>query len=144
MQPTILIIALALLAQIAGPLPAGARLEDSTSLYCRTLLEQINSYRQLNGLDPLRLDTNLSHLARNHSFEMFQQKMISHRNFQQRFARSDSRLCVENVGWNYSTPFKQFDAWRQSSGHHENMLKENIRKAGIADVGQYVTFFACQ
>ena len=75
---------------------------------------------------------------------MFQQKRMSHRNFDERFERSGSRLCVENVGWNYSNPLKQFDAWRHSSGHDENMLKDGVSKAGIAEIGKYVTFFACK
>ncbi|MCL2459152.1 MAG: CAP domain-containing protein [Desulfobulbus sp.] len=117
---------------------------DGASLYARTLLEQINLYRRDNGLGPLRFDAQLNRLAQRHSFEMFRQKMVSHRNFDQRFANSGSRMCVENVGWNFSVPRKQFDAWRQSSGHDQNMLKGELTKAGIAEIGSYVTFFACK
>jgi uncharacterized protein YkwD len=137
------IVVLLLLLAAAGVTAREAPEEEAT-MYGRTLLEQINLYRQNNGLNPLRLDTGLIRLAKTHSFEMFQQKMLSHRNFNQRFERSGSRLCVENVGWNYSTPLKQFDGWRRSSGHDENMLKEGISRAGIAEVGNYVTFFACK
>jgi len=138
------VLALGLLLLSAASVRAGAMPDEGASLYGRTLLEQINLYRQDNGLNPLRFDANLIRLAKNHSFEMFQQKMVSHRNFNERFDRSGSRLCVENVGWNYTTPLKQFDAWRQSSGHDKNMLSEGITKAGIAEIGQYVTFFACK
>jgi len=136
--------ALGLLLLAAPALGGGALRDEGASLYGHTLLEQINLYRQDNGLNPLRFDANLNRLAKNHSFEMFRQKMVSHRNFDERFERSGSRLCVENVGWNYSTPLKQFDGWRHSSGHDQNMLKEGITKAGIAEVGNYVTFFACK
>ncbi|MDR2549664.1 MAG: CAP domain-containing protein [Desulfobulbus sp.] len=118
--------------------------DDGTSLYARTLLEQINLYRRSNGLGQLRFDANLNRLAKHHSFEMFRQKMMSHRNFDQRFERSGSRMCVENVGWNFTTPLKQFDSWRQSSAHDQNMLKDELTKAGIAEIGSYVTFFACK
>lgn len=118
--------------------------QGATSLYGRTLLEQINLYRRDSGLNPLRFDDQLIHLAKNHSFSMFRQKMVSHNNFDDRFERSGSRLCVENVGYNFTTPLKQFDAWRQSSGHDQNMLKAEITKAGIAEIGNYVTFFACK
>ncbi|MCL2789830.1 MAG: CAP domain-containing protein [Desulfobulbus sp.] len=118
--------------------------DEGASLYARTLLEQINRYRYDRGLESLRFDANLIRLARHHSFEMFRQKIMSHRNFDQRFQRSGSRMCVENVGWNFSVPLKQFDAWRQSRDHDQNMLKEGVTKVGIAEVGNYVTFFACK
>lgn len=139
----VLVILVWLVLSAAPPLTRAAQ-NEGASLYGRTLLEQINLYRQDNGLNPLRFDARLIHLAKTHSFAMSQQKMVSHRNFNERFERSGSRLCVENVGWNYSTPLKQFDAWRQSSGHDQNMLKEGIAKAGIAEIGNYVTFFACK
>lgn len=122
----------------------GAAGQEGATLYGRTLLEQINLYRQDNGLPPLRFDADLIRLAKRHSFAMFQDKRVSHRNFNERFERSGSRMCVENVGWNYSNPLKQFDAWRSSSGHDQNMLKEGVTRAGIAEVADYVTFFACK
>jgi uncharacterized protein YkwD len=144
MQSRCVLFALLLLITIA-PCPATALAQgEGASLYARTLLEQINRYRQDNGLGSLRFDADLIWLAKHHSFEMFQQKMTSHRNFDQRFGRSGSRACVENVGSNYSTALKQFDAWRQSSGHDQNMLRPELTKAGIAEVGNYVTFFACK
>ncbi|MCL1981441.1 MAG: CAP domain-containing protein [Proteobacteria bacterium] len=134
---------LLLLALFLVPNQALTR-DDGASLYARTLLEQINLYRRDNGLGSLRFDAQLARLAQYHSFEMFRQKMTSHRNFDQRFERSGSRMCVENVGWNFTNPLKQFDAWRQSSGHDQNMLKPELTKAGIAEIGNYVTFFACK
>lgn len=144
MYPVRLIV---ILLFLVSPPPVSARAagdEEGATLYGRTLLEQINNYRHVNGLSTLRFDPRLIRLARTHSFEMFQQKRVSHRNFNERFERAGSNLCVENVGWNYSTPLKQFDAWRHSSGHDENMLKEGLSRAGIAEVGKYVTFFACK
>lgn len=137
-------ITIGLLVLAVGSFQGWAMQDEGATLYGRTLLEQINLYRQDNGLNPLRFDANLIHLAKNHSFAMSQQKRVSHSKFNERFERSGSRLCVENVGWNYSNPLKQFDAWRRSSGHDQNMLKEGVYKAGIAEIGNYVTFFACK
>ena len=128
----------------AVPIPACAIQMTDTTLYGRTLLEQINRYRQDHGLSQLSFDPGLNRVAKSHSFTMFQQKRISHLDFNKRFERSGSRLCVENVGWNYTSPIKQFDAWRKSSAHDQNMLTDGLRKAGIAEVGGYVTFFSCQ
>ncbi len=128
----------AVLAQAKEKRPA------DVTLYGETLLAQINQYRQENGLNSLRFEPGLVHLAQKHSFEMFQQKMLSHRNFQERFDRSGSNLCVENVGWNYTNPLKQFEGWRRSPDHNKNMLADGIQQAGVAEVGNYVTFFACK
>ena len=114
------------------------------SQYGRTLLGQINLYRQEQGLQRLTPDAMLIRLAKTHSFTMFKQKRVNHLHFNERFERSGSRQCVENVGWNYTTPLKQFDAWRRSSGHDQNMLTADLRKAGISEIGGYVTFFACK
>ena len=140
MKRKALFIAL-LLILAAAQVQAGNML---VSAYSRTLLEMINEYRMANGLNTLRQDPTLTGLAQQHSFKMFKQKRMGHSGFKERFARSGSRLCVENVGWKYNTPQKEFDAWRHSRGHDENMLAEGVRRAGIAKVGDYVTFFACK
>ncbi len=114
------------------------------SLFGRTLLAQINLYRRDRGLSELAFDPALINMARMHSFRMFQQKRLSHIDFKQRFARSGSRLCVENIGRDYANALKQFDGWRESVGHDRNMLTADLHKAGIAEVGGYVTFIACQ
>ncbi len=118
--------------------------EQLITPYAASLLDLINNYRRYYDLPPLRFDARLNHLARKHSFDMFRHKRMSHQGFQDRFRRSGRRLCVENVGWNYNTPIKQFDGWRHSRGHDENLLHEQIRSVGIAQVGTYVTFFACR
>jgi len=123
---------------------ADSQNEQIITPYAANLLDLINNYRLYYGLSSLRFDTRLNHLARKHSYDMFRQKRMSHNGFQDRFRRSGRGMCVENVGWNYNTPLKQFDGWRHSRGHDENMLKEDIHYAGIAQVGQYVTFFACR
>lgn len=144
-RPSRLLRAVAfLLLAGAMPLPAAAIQMAGTTLYGQTLLEQINHYRQERGLSQLTFDPGLNRVAKTHSFIMFQQKRISHLDFNKRFERSGSRLCVENVGWNYTSPIQQFAAWRKSSGHDQNMLADGLRKAGIAEVGGYVTFFSCQ
>jgi len=139
LQLTLLVVAMGTTSALSKELrPLGV------TPYGEILLTQINRYRQENGLNGLRFDPGLVRLAQKHSFEMFRDKRISHGNFNQRFELADSRLCVENVGWHFSNPLNIFDAWRESRGHDQNMLREGINKAGIAEVGEYVTFFACK
>ncbi len=117
---------------------------ETISLYERSLLEQINAYRAEHKLPALRFDARLNQLAREHSFTMSRQKRISHLDFRGRFQRSGSRLCVENVGTGNTYALKQFRSWQSSSAHDGNLLNANILRAGIAEIGTYVTFFACQ
>ncbi len=112
--------------------------------YSRIMLELINLYRMENGLNPLQLDPLLVGLAKNHSSEMFLKEKVNHRNFDERLEQARSRLCVENVGWNYGSPHNMLNGWRRSSDHNHNLLQEGINRVGIAEIGQYVTFFACQ
>ncbi len=128
---------------LAAPVGLSAA-QATVSPYVRTLLAQINQYRQDNGLTPLVLDPALSRAARTHSFSMFRQKRLSHLRFNERFQQTNSRLCVENIGRGATNPRKQFDNWRRSGAHDQNLLVEEIRRAGIAEVGGFVTFFACQ
>ena len=128
---------------LAAPVGLSAA-QATVSPYVRTLLAQINQYRQDNDLAPLVLDPALSRAARTHSFSMFRQKRLSHVRFDERFQQANSRLCVENIGRGATNPRKQFDNWRRSGAHDQNLLVEEIRRAGIAEVGGFVTFFACQ
>ncbi len=138
-------LVLAMLLLLAdGPVAARESVPAGVTPYGRTLLAQINLLRRDSGLGELAFDPALVKAARTHSFRMFQQKRLSHLDFKKRFAQSGSRLCVENIGWNFPNPLKQFDSWHGSVGHDRNMLVEDLRKAGIAEVGGYVTFIACR
>lgn len=112
--------------------------------YSQKLLQQINLYRRENGLKQLWFDPILLQLAKKHSTEMCRRNMLDHHNFNARFKQAHTHLCVENVGWNYSSPQGMFDGWRLSNIHNQNMLHEEINRVGIAEAGEYVTFFACK
>jgi uncharacterized protein YkwD len=127
-----------------GCLALSASTPNQDAGYDHALLEQINRYRLKNGLNPLQLDPALGNLARQHSQTMFNRRQTDHDGFDTRFQRSGSRLCVENVGWNYDLPVQMFEGWRRSGGHNRNMLKKGLNRAGVATVGKYVTFFACR
>lgn len=137
--PRVLWGVLVMLCLSLMPIAAGG-----TSLYSRTLLELINTHRQEHGLNTLRADDGLYRLARQHSFAMFRQKRTGHLGFKERFDRAGSTLCVENVGAGHTNARQQFDAWHRSSAHNNNMLHDAIQKAGVVEINNYVTFFACR
>ena len=111
--------------------------------YAQELVTLINQYRTSNGLNQLSLDKKLTGFAESHSTEMHSLGVLNHDNFDDRFKKSGSDSCVENVGWNLRSARDQFIAWKKSEGHNRNMMARGIRKAGISKIGEYVTFFAC-
>ena len=123
---------------------AGKPSGEEAAGYGDVLLQRINLYRQEHGLQPLRSDPDLYRLAREHSLEMLHRKMVDHHNFDARFEQAGGRLCVENLGWNFRSPEKMFDGWRRSTEHNQNMLDAGVTRAGVAEAGRYVTFFACR
>jgi Cysteine-rich secretory protein family/Putative metal-binding motif len=116
---------------------------SGNSAYETQLLELISTYRTSNALSPLGFDALLNSLAAEHSEYMHANSSMNHDGFYDRAARSGFSYCVENVGWNYATPEAQFEGWRNSSGHNQNMLNTHIGYAGISKVGSFVTFLAC-
>ncbi len=111
--------------------------------YETQLLVLISAYRTSNALSPLSFDALLNSLAAEHSEYMHANNSMNHDGFYDRADRAGYSYCVENVGWNYPTPEAQFEGWRNSAGHNQNMLNTNIGYAGISKVGSFVTFFAC-
>lgn len=112
--------------------------------FARRLADLINDYRQHQGLEPLSLAADLADLADEHSSAMADRRQLSHEGFRARFQRANSRVCVENVGWNHRTPEALMDGWRQSPEHHRNLLEPKVARMGIAVATRYVTFFACR
>ena len=134
-----LIIVLIIPASAAG----GDSCDADSSVYEEELLRRINRYRRENHLKALSRHETVHALARGHSRRMCKEGALTHERFEERYVGSGRSVCVENVGWNYTTAENQFRGWKGSKGHDRNMLDKKIRIAGIAKCGAYVTFFAC-
>ena len=131
------------LATSAALAAQSAAVGPVTSRFQAHLLMLINQYRAGQGLEPLVPSERLTTLASEHSEFMLEQRRISHERFHERFNRSHSRTCVENVGFGYRYPQAQLDGWIRSPGHNRNLLDPKLRQVGIAVQDVYVTFFAC-
>ncbi len=125
-----------------GPVAFAARANDVVK-YEKRLEDLINQYRVRNDLSVLATDSTLATLAREHSAAMAKKSRLSHDGMPSRVTRSRFAMCVENVGWNYPTPEGQFDGWRTSPGHNQNLLDRRVERMGIAIVDGYVTQIAC-
>ena len=111
--------------------------------YAKRLGYLVNAYRAEHGGKELVPDSKIAALAREHSAEMAKAHKMDHEGFPSRVRRSGLAMCLENVGWNYSTAQAQFEAWKKSSGHNSNMLDRRVARMGIGEVDGYVTFIAC-
>ena len=111
-------------------------------------LALINSYRVRRGLSPLTAHGTLQALARQHSQYQAAKNKLSHDGFHQRTAQAKaaglSAACAENAGHNYRNAQQLFSGWRNSPPHRTNLLRPNMRYAGVSVVGAYSTFFTCQ
>lgn len=103
--------------------------------------EQVNAYRQRQGLSPLELDERVSAIARRHSQEMASGEVpFSHDGVEDRYEAIDSlisyRQVAENVAYNFghSDPVrKAVEGWIESPGHEQNMTGDyEISGMGIA------------
>jgi uncharacterized protein YkwD len=126
----------------------GYTLVVATSNFGPQTLALINSYRVSRGLSPLASHGTLQALARQHSQYQAARNTLNHNGFRQRSARAKaaglSIVCAENVGHKYRSAQQLFLGWRNSAVHRKNLLRPNLRYAGISVVGDYATFFACQ
>jgi uncharacterized protein YkwD len=111
-------------------------------------LALINSYRVSRGLSPLSPDARLKELARQHSQSQAARNRMSHSGFRERSAQARaaglSGICAENVGHKYRNAQQLFTGWKNSGSHRTNMLRPNIRYAGVYVAGAFSTFFACE
>ena len=111
-------------------------------------LNLINSYRVSHGVSPLASNGTLKALARQHSQYQAARNTLSHDGFRQRSSQAKaaglSVVCAENVGYNYRNARHLLSGWSNSAAHKTNLLRPNLRYAGVFVVGAYATFFACQ
>jgi len=136
-----LLTTLAIVFATFAPAPACAQPVDG---FGRHLANLINRYRESQGLSPLALAQDLVTIAAEHSTDMAARRHLTHEGFHERFKRTGSRMCVENVGWNYPTAEALLEGWRKSPEHHRNLLEPKVERMGIMADARYVTFFACR
>ena len=131
----------------AGAMPASSAPSDTCTLqqdsgYEQQLLEEINSARAAQGLNPLKLDSELSAAAYTHSADMACQDYVDHNG-------SDgstwySRIQVQGYAYTYAaeniyvgnpafggTPDGAFTWWMNSKVHRDNILSTKVTDVGI-------------
>lgn len=127
---------------------SSARPQPPTVDFGPETLSLINSYRASRGLPALASRASLKALARQHSQYQATRGTIGHDGYERRLAQAKaagfSGICVENVGYDYQSAEQLFSGWRRSARHNRNLLRPDMRYAGVSVVGAYATFFACR
>ncbi|MFC4559009.1 SafA/ExsA family spore coat assembly protein [Virgibacillus kekensis] len=116
----------------------------------RQVVKYTNQYRQQNGLAPVKVDWQLSRVARYKSRDMRDQGYFSHnsptygspfkmmRDFNIHYTRAS-----ENIAAGQPTAKAVVDAWMNSSGHRRNILDANVTHIGVgyAEGGSYGNYW---
>jgi uncharacterized protein YkwD len=113
----------------------------------------LNTYRISKGLNPVRLNDKLSKASKVHAEDLAQAGIISHTGTDgsghgDRAQRQGYYFSIagENVATGQKSWDKVFQAWKDSPGHNENLLRDDVVDFGIALVYEpkttYMTYWA--
>lgn len=102
------------------------------------LLREVNTQRELNGKQPLRLNSRLTGAAQKHAENMSENDFFDHlspdgRGVMERVTKEGYhwRAIAENIGAGLSSPKSTVTAWMKSRGHRDNLLNGEFNEVGI-------------
>jgi uncharacterized YkwD family protein len=134
--------------QPTQPAPAPQPQENEQAQYGINQFEQqvvqlTNAERAKHGLAPLKLDGNLSKVAREKSMDMARKGYFSHTSptygspfdMMKQFGIS-YRAAGENIAKGQRTPEEVVNAWMNSDGHRKNILSSNYTHIGVGYVAE--------
>ncbi|MFD2760165.1 CAP domain-containing protein [Lentibacillus juripiscarius] len=107
------------------------------------VVELTNQERTAQGLEPLKVDTELSKVAREKSRDMAANNYFSHDspNYGSPFDMMKQfgiayQTAGENIARGQRTPQQVVDGWMNSEGHRENIMNPNFTHIGVGYVEQ--------
>ncbi|ALX48980.1 CAP domain-containing protein [Lentibacillus amyloliquefaciens] len=119
--------------------------QDSQQLseFEQQVVELTNQEREAQGLEPLKIDTELSKVAREKSRDMAANNYFSHNspNYGSPFDMMKEygisyQTAGENIARGQTSPEQVVNGWMNSEGHRENILNENFTHIGVGYVEQ--------
>ncbi|WP_075036286.1 CAP domain-containing protein [Halobacillus dabanensis] len=121
---------------------------SEVSAFEKQVVELTNQEREKQGLAPLKLDTELSTVAKDKSLDMQQNNYFSHNspNHGSPFDMMNSygidyRTAGENIAMGQTSPEQVVEGWMNSQGHRENIMNPDFTHIGVghAENGNYWT-----
>ncbi len=105
-----------------------------------------NSYRKVFGQKTLKWDNQVAKTALNHSIHMFKNNFLSHnnKNGQDLFDRLSTdghkyKYAGENIAYGFTNGISVIEAWMNSTGHRETIIKSNYTHLGVGSHYSYYT-----
>lgn len=106
--------------------------------YYQEVLNLVNQIRAEKGVAPLTLDTTLCKAASMRALEMDYSGVFSHTRPNGEDCWTALRTysvsyssCGENIAAGQATPAQVVNAWKNSSGHYDNMIDASFTKLGV-------------
>lgn len=146
--PALLCLGLLLAGALFRPASPAAAQEAPAAVAASTTEQEVawrtNLARAQAGLPPLKLQANLNSAARSHAQDMSTNNFVSHTGSDgsspwdriSRAGYSGWSALAENIGTWYDSPQAMVDAWMQSQGHRDNILRANLREIGVGYVDE--------
>ena len=126
--------------QTSAPVAAPAKDQSTTSIsaFEQQVLDLTNAERTKAGLSPLKLNTELSNVARVKSQDMRDNKYFDHNSptygspfdMMQKFGIKFT-AAGENIAAGQTTPQAVVTGWMNSPGHRQNILNANYTEIGV-------------
>lgn len=139
-RKSVMVLVLVMLSMLAtGGATAPTQASNCASPAEAALLQEINAFRQQNGLQPLTLSLPLDTAAQMKATDMASRNYIAH-------VSPDGqgpRELLNSAGYTYNTPYGEnlaagnesasatFQQWRSSAGHRDIMLDAEFKAIGI-------------
>ncbi len=123
-------------------------LDKSVTSFEQQVVDLVNKIRRENGLSELKMNWELSRVARYKSQDMSDNRYFSHTSptYGSPFEMIRSfgisyRTAGENIAMGYQTPQAVVNGWMNSSGHRANILNASFTQIGVGYVqnGSYWT-----
>lgn len=116
---------------------------SQVSAYEQKVVDLTNQERAKQGLAALKLDTELSKVARTKSLDMKDSKYFSHTSptfgspfdMMKQFGIS-YRAAGENIAMGQRTPEEVVNAWMNSEGHRKNILNSSFTHIGVGHIAE--------
>ncbi len=117
--------------------------ENAMTSFEKQVVDLVNQIRVKNGLKELKINWQLSRVARYKSMDMRDKGYFSHQSptYGSPFDMMKSfgisyRTAGENIAKGQRTPQAVVDAWMNSSGHRANILSSSYTEIGVGHVSQ--------
>lgn len=118
-----------------------AKQSQQLNQFEQEVVELTNQERAKNGLDPLKVDVELSKVAREKSADMARNDYFSHNSptygspfdMMKQYGIS-YRTAGENIAKGQRTPEEVVNGWMNSQGHRENILNAEFTHIGVGYV----------